>query len=145
MFFFWWVLIANLPEGGGEGGGRWEAGAGCAPAGGHRSPPLLPARSRGGTAGCASVAVIPKYETSTKHLVSFISMCLFICGYLPIGACDIFSLYIPKSIFCCSDPFEFETIASKYSKIYPYKKFVINNFLYIVQPYHVLVSMNTHN
>ncbi len=97
------------PGGGGGGGGGWEAGAGCASACGHRSPPLLTARSRGGTAGCASIAVILRYETPAKHLVSFISR----------GACGIFSIYPPKSLFCFSNPFIFYIIANKYSKTYP--------------------------
>jgi hypothetical protein len=125
-----WVgfLLPTLPGGGGGGcGGWWETGGGCAPAGGHRSPPLLTARSRGGTEGYASLAVILRYETPTKHFVSFISICLI--AYFLRGACDIFSIYAPKYLFCYSNPFVFETIASKYSKTYPYKKFVINHLL----------------
>jgi hypothetical protein len=78
-FFGWAFYCQPLPGGGGEGRGGWEAGAGCAPAGGHRAPPLPTARSRGGTAGCASIAVILRYETPTKHLVSFfidMSVCI---------------------------------------------------------------------
>ncbi len=69
-------LLPTLPGGGGGGGGGWwEAGEGCAPAGGHRAPPLPPARSRGGTEGCDSIVNrrrgLPRYETPTIQFVSF--------------------------------------------------------------------------